>query len=357
MTDTPFNNLHAEHLQNTTEKCKLRLVLIMAIFRCNKCGHIREVGSDYIGKSVKCPKCENTATIHDTVAFLHALIKKHITQTKELHELRRAVTENSSEQETTETFSFEDIDINNTSIFTRENSLAPIIQWFEARKIQLEIDPYAVDTTGFFDEIALLLGNNFQVLNVVSNQIKYIQNKGYTNVKIELSRKNKKEIKQITTFCQALYDYSFVAKYFYQKKDQIIRLTLQTAPKIRDFFNGIWMEWFALMKLLAFFHDKKIAPPFSRNLNITFSGGKSNELDIFILTDKEIPVCIECKSGEFRHGIDKYLSLRKQLNISPNHFVICVFGLSQEQAQGMTSMYDLTFVNENTLINHMATII
>ena len=59
----------------------------MAIFRCNKCGHIREVGSDYIGKSVKCPKCENSATIHDTVAFINALIKKYITQTKEVHKI------------------------------------------------------------------------------------------------------------------------------------------------------------------------------------------------------------------------------------------------------------------------------
>lgn len=285
------------------------------------------------------------------------MINKHITQTKELHELRKELTNDNSDQETAENFSFEDIDIHNTNIFTQDNSFAPIIQWFEKQNIQVQINPYAVDTTGFFDEIALLLGNNFSVLNFVSNQIKYIQNKGYTNVKIELSKKNKKEIQQITSFCQVLYDYSFVAKYHYQKKDQIILLTLQKAPKIRDFFNGIWMEWFALMKLLDFFRDKKITPACSRSLDITFSGGNSNELDIFFITEKEIPICIECKTGEFRHDINKYLSLRKQLNIGKNHFVICVFGLSQEQAQGMTSMYELTFVNENTLINHMQTVI
>jgi len=33
----------------------------MALFRCNKCGHIREVGNDYVGKSVKCPKCDADA--------------------------------------------------------------------------------------------------------------------------------------------------------------------------------------------------------------------------------------------------------------------------------------------------------
>ena len=329
----------------------------MAIFRCNKCGHIREVGIDYIGKSVKCPKCDNSATIHDTVAFLNALIKKHINQTKEFHKLRKELTNNNSDQEAAENFSFEDIDIYNTNIFTQNNSFAPIIEWFEKQNIKVQVNPYAVDTTGFFDEIALLLGNNFSVLSFVSNQVKYIQNKGYTNVKIELLKKNQKEIQQITSFCQVLYDYSFVAKYHYQKKDKIIRITLQTAPKIKNFFNGIWMEWFALMKLLEFFHNKKINPACARNLDISFSGGNSNELDIFFLTEKSIPICIECKTGEFRHDINKYLSLRKQLNIGKNQFVICVFGLSQEQAQGMSSMYELTFVNEHTLINHMQTVI
>jgi len=328
----------------------------MAIFRCNKCGHIREVGSDYVGKAVKCPKCDNATTIYNTVAFLQALIKKHIDQTRELHELRKELSENNAAQEAFDNSSLEDIDIHNTNIFTQDNSFAPIIQWFENKSVQVQVNPYAVDTTGFFDEIALLLGNNFSVLSFVSNQIKYIQNKGYTNVKIELSKKSQKEIQEITSFCKTLHDYSFVAKYQHQKKDEIIYLTLQTAPKIRDFFNGIWMEWFAFMNLLEFFRENKITPAISRNLEISFSGGNSNELDIFLLTEKGIPICIECKTGEFRQDINKYLSLRKQLNIAKNQFVICVFGLSQEQAQGMTSMYELTFVNENSLINHMQTV-
>jgi phage FluMu protein Com len=94
----------------------------MAIFRCNKCGHIREVGSDYIGKSVKCPKCDNSSTIHDTVVFLNALIKKIITQTKEVHKLRRELS-NESLEETTENFILEDIDIHNTNVLAQKVSV------------------------------------------------------------------------------------------------------------------------------------------------------------------------------------------------------------------------------------------
>ena len=43
------------------------------------------------------------------------------------------------------------------------------------RAIIANINPEAVDTTGFFDEIALSLGENYKTLSFVSNQIKYVQ--------------------------------------------------------------------------------------------------------------------------------------------------------------------------------------
>ena len=325
----------------------------MALFRCNKCGHIREVGNDYIGKSANCPKCDQITPIYDTTAFVKALILKHITLNNKLQKLRQKYVKRNDVVDD----SIEEIDIYNTKVLTQADKYEPILQWFEKRYIQVQINHEAIDTTGFFDEIALSIGDNFNVLRFVSDHIKYIQNKGYTNVKLDVSRKTPEEIKQITSFCKEMYDYSFVAKYYYQKKDKIIRLTLQTAPKIRDFFNGIWMEWFTLMKLLEFFRDKKISASCMRSLNITFPNGVSNELDIFFLTKSNIPVCIECKSGEFRQDIDKYLKIRKQLNIEKSQFVICVFGLSKEQTQGMTSMYDLTFTNEANFIDHIERII
>ena len=325
----------------------------MALFRCNKCGHIREVGNDYIGKSANCPKCDQITPIYDTTAFVKALILKHITLNNKLQKLRQKYVKRNDVVDD----SIEEIDIYNTKVLTQADKYEPILQWFEKRYIQVQINHEAIDTTGFFDEIALSIGDNFNVLRFVSDHIKYIQNKGYTNVKLDVSRKTPEEIKKITSFCKEMYDYSFVARYYYQKKDKIIRLTLQTAPKIRDFFNGIWMEWFTLMKLLEFFRDKKISASCMRSLNITFPNGVSNELDIFFLTKSNIPVCIECKSGEFRQDIDKYLKIRKQLNIEKSQFVICVFGLSKEQTQGMTSMYDLTFTNEENFIGHIERII
>ena len=325
----------------------------MAIFRCNKCGHIREVNISYIGNSGKCPKCKDSIKIYDTVAFVSSLVKLYTEQSKKLRELQRIEPINDDEKE----IFIEDIDIYNTNIFSKPTSYMPIVSWFKNRNIKVKINPDAVDTTGFFDEIAVLIGDDFDVLKIVINQIKYIQSKKYTNVKIDLSKKNKVESEKIISFCKLLYEYSFIAIFSFNKKEKFIYLNLQEASKIYEFFNGIWMEWFVLIKLMELAQVNKTPFSLSRNLIVKFSDGVSNELDLFLLTEKKVPIYIECKSGEFRQDINKYLLLRKNLKIKKEEFVLCVFGLSDAQTKGMSMMYDITFVNEKTLIEYIKSVI
>ena len=77
------------------------------------------------------------------------------------------------------------------------------------------------------------------------------------------------------------------------------------------------------------------------------------ELDVFMLIDGQLALCIECKSGEYRQDIDRYVSLRKRLGLTGKKLVMCVAGLSDEHAKGLTAMYDLTFVNERDLSTHL----
>jgi len=326
----------------------------MALFRCNKCGHLREVANGYIGKSVKCPKCKQVAPIHDTVAFVENVIDKYRSKNRELHQLQQQLAEvEILEPQANDEQSLETVDIYNTTALTQQGQYKLIIDWFQERQIQVEVNQKAIDTTGFFDEVALSLGNQYDLLKEVTDKIKYIQRKGYTNVKLQLSQKSAKQIEEISKFCQELYEYSFVTKYFYQKKEKIIRLTLQTSPAIINFFTGEWLEWFVFMKLLEYFREKQLPSSFLRSLIVTFPNEDSNELDVFLLADNRIPICIECKSGEFRSHIDKYSKIRKRLKIDKSQFLLCVIGLSQEQTQGLTSMYDITFVNETNFIQHI----
>jgi phage FluMu protein Com len=329
----------------------------VAIFRCNGCGHLREVTNDYIGKSVKCPNCKKPNSVHDTVRFLEKVIGKYIDKSKELHDLQNneksTVHLNSSHggQST-----LTGLDIFNTSELASYDQYGSILSWFNERQIELEIDHKAVDTRGFFDEVAVELGDNYDTLKHVTNQIKFAQGKSFTRTKIELSKKSTKEAKEIVQFCKLLYEYSFVARFSHDKKENAIWLALQTANTITRFFNGVWAEWFVFMKLLSFFREIQIPVSCLRSLELKHSNEESNELDVFFLIG-DMPLCIECKSGEYRHDIQKYSNLRKRLKLDNANFLLFAVDLDDDQLQGMNSMYDITFVNPNSLISHVEQLI
>ncbi len=247
----------------------------------------------------------------------------------------------------------EQIDIHHTAALKTSQQYTLILQWFQQKNIEVAANMNALDTTGFFDEVAVTLGDNYRILREVSDKIKYLQQKGYVNLKLMLSKKSQHDIACITKFCQELYAYSFVTQYVYQKQEKIVRMSLQTVPVIINFFNGEWLEWFVFMKLLELCHAKNIHYSCLRNLSITFPNKDIHELDVFFLLNSRIPVYIECKSGEFRQHIEKYSTLRKRLNLDKAQFLIFVMGLTHEQAQGLTAMYDLTFVNECNFLEHV----
>ena len=98
---------------------------------------------------------------------------------------------------------------------------------------------------------------------------------------------------------------------------------IQSATAIKDFFSGEWLEWFALGKILTEAGQKGDKYVFScaRRIKIQFSNEDKHELDAMILPEGGTPVVIECKSGEFRRDIKKYILLKKKLNLPRNHFI------------------------------------
>ena len=324
----------------------------MAVLLCNKCSYLHEVSDDYVGKTVKCPVCKEPAPIHNSIALVKNVITKYQSLSAKYNELKQKA-KASKVVECTESLD-DDIDLHNTSAMTNETQFKPIIDWFDNKNIILDIDTHTIDTQGFFDEVAVALGENYNLLKNINDQIKKAQRKGYGTVSVAISKNSQKEVQALTQYCKALYDFSFVAKYFYNKQDKRIHLTLQKAPSVVNFFNGEWLEWFVFMKLLILFYEKKV--PFSalRSFKIHFSNEDQHEVDVFFLIKNDIPLFIECKSGEFRSMIEKYQKLRKRMGIEKENFTMLVLGLSDDQIKGLTSMYDITFVNENNFVDYFS---
>lgn len=335
----------------------------MAILRCNKCGHVAEAPAESIGKSIGCTTCGNEVPVYDTVLFVRKVLQQYFLLQGEVVRLSaaQATTEsNSTPPPATSRASdsiVADLDLHNTDHFASDAQHAGIVQWFQRRQIQVRPRLDAVDTSGFFDEIAVELGDHYDLLRDVVDKIRWGQQKDIPNFSINLSKSSQKDGQAINAFCKRLYDSSLLAKYFYQKQEKIGRGTIQSVPSVRQFFAGEWLEWYAFMKLLAVLRDKKRSFACARQLSVVFPNEDLHELDVFFLVEGSDPICIECKTGEFRPEIDKYLGLRKRLGIDPSRFVLCASQLSDEQAAGLSSMYDMRFVNPGGLISHLSSLV
>ncbi|MFK5976300.1 MAG: hypothetical protein QM493_07325 [Sulfurovum sp.] len=338
----------------------------MAIYYCQKCSNVKEVPDKYIDKKAKCQVCEHIITVYQVEKFVTNLLSKYKSNNQKLKNLLEEKEKVSlPKEEDIKPLKIEDesenplkkFNIDFTKKLTHQKQYQKIKKWFDSRNMKVEIDIGNVDTTGFFDEVALSIGDNYKNLKPLIDQIKYVQKKEYSNVKFKVANKNAKEISQITSFCKELYNYSFVSKYFYDKKLKIIRLNLQTVPKVKAFFNSVWMEWFIMMKLLKLFQEKNKQVSLMRSVKVTYSNGQENELDIFLLTENNKAIYIECKTGEFREDVNKYLQLQKKLGINKEHFIICVLEISSTHSAGLSTMYDLNFLNEENILEDIANLI
>lgn len=330
----------------------------MAILRCNSCAYLREVPNEHVGKTVKCPVCEQPSAIHDTVGFVKKVLDKYGALASKYRALEQSANHApAAGQNNYRIKPGEDIDLHNTDVMSNSMQYRPIISWFERKSIQVAVNHQALDTQGFYDEVAIELGENFDVLQEILEKIRKAQRNNYTSLILNLSNHSQNQIKTVTSFCRNLYEFSFVAKYFYNKNEKKAHLTLQTIPNIVRFFNGEWLEWYVFMKLLKHFYDSKGLFSCLRSFDIQFANDDKYEVDIFFLINSKIPVFIECKSGEFRSFIDKYSKMRKRIDIGKESFLLLALGLSDEQISGLNKMYDITFVNEKNFVTHVAGLI
>ncbi|VUZ24262.1 Uncharacterised protein [uncultured Comamonas sp.] len=268
----------------------------MPIYRCNKCGFVCEDAQTPVHTPTPCGRCGTPSTVYGTVFFVEELIKR----------------------------------------------LATVTRDFKALQAQ---------------QAAAELGDNYPLFADLLDRVRYAYRKSYTNVNLELGKLSQKDGQTITKFCRNLYEHTFFARYHYQKPEKIARLTLQSAPAVRQFFEGGWLEWYALMQVLALNGQNAGNVSYARNVKVVFPNEDLHELDVVCLPAGQPPICIECKSGEFRRDIDKYLRLSKRLGLSKSRFIICSTDLTDEQAHGLSAMYDLSFVNLQTLKNHLQKVI
>ena len=341
----------------------------MPIYRCNKCGFIAETVPMLPGSKIPCTRCTHPSTVYETVFFAEKLAERYFAALREIEALKvgdksAALSDPATPGAATATSSavkpapappaiaLDQLDLHNTASLATPEQHQPLKQWFKTRQIEAQFDYNNVDTTGFFDDAARALGDNFALFAELLERIRYAYRNSHSGLNLELANVSQKDAQALTTLCRQFYSHTLFARYNYQKPEKIVHLTLQTATTVRQFFEGGWLEWLVLVELLEQLKAKKCAFSCARGVKVVFPNEDLHEIDVMALVETQsgqTPIYIECKTGEFRREIDKFLRLKKRLGIPRQQFIICASDLSDEQAAGLSAMYELTFVNLQTL--------
>jgi hypothetical protein len=333
----------------------------MAIYRCNQCGFVSEDAVSAVGAKVPCPRCGTACTVYGTVFYVEKLVERYMATRRELVALQQADAPVESAATlppaTSNGQALMAEGALNTDALATAAQHQPLQTWLAAKQIQATFDFSSVDTTGFFDDAAKAIGARYDLFGELMERVRFSYRKSFSWLNLELGGLSQKDAQAVNALCRQLYGFTFFSRYTYQKQEKIVRLTLQSAPAVRGFFEGGWLEWYAFVELLALMQARGQGFSCARGVKVTFPNEDLHELDVVFLPQGLPPICIECKSGEFRQDIEKYLKLKRRLGIERSRFIVCALDLTDEQAVGLNSMYDLTFVSLSSLQTHLQTLV
>lgn len=248
------------------------------------------------------------------------------------------------------------IDLMQTDYLASKAQHEPLRLFFNNKNIKTVFDYNAVNTNGYYDEAANIIGKNYQTLEKIIGQINFAYRKNHTGTNIDLSKYNQNQTAFINKTFREFYSHTLFARYNYNKQAQKANIVLQTATPIKSFFMGGWLEWCVLSEILSQINELQNKPKFScaKGVNIQLPNGDKHELDLVFLNHRNELFIIECKTGEYRSDLNKYLDLCKKLGINPSQFSLLVTDLNKEQANAMTAMYGINFISLMGLKNYVA---
>jgi hypothetical protein len=318
---------------------------------------VSETASIPADGKIACGACTNPSTVYQTKFFVEKLLERYMAALREI-EAFKASEKSGSDANSKDGDAADDtlpnplptdLDLHNTSALATPEQHAPLKAWFAQRQVDATFDYATVDTTGFFDDAARSLGENYALFAELINRVRWSYRNSHSGLNLELASLSQKDGQAINNLCRQFYSHTLFARYQYQRQEKIVRLTLQTAPTVKQFFEGGWLEWFALMALLEQLKARQRTFSCARGIKVVFQNEDLHEIDVMALVDGQTPIYIECKTGEFRRDIDKFLRLKKRLGLTRHQFIICASDLTDEQAAGLSAMYELTFANLGTL--------
>jgi predicted nucleic acid-binding Zn-ribbon protein len=329
----------------------------MALYRCNRCGHLSEPADDQIGSTSPCPACGTDNPVYPTIAFMRTMLDRYFATRRELSEaradierlrLQAGVVAPADAPPTSHSLPM-DFDARNTDHFCSKVQVAPVLDWFRLHGVSADLDPRSLETSGHFDEVSATIGQHHTELHEIIERIRAAQKQDYSFINIDLGKRTPAEVRMLHGFCQTLSQSGFLSKYLHQDGDQVMRLSLQKTEVVRRFFDGGWLGWYSFMLGLRHLVSAGVEFSVAREISLSWPKDEGHVLDLVFLVGQGMPLFIQCRTGDITPQIDRLLHVRRRLGIAAENYLLCVSDMSEPQIEALSHRHDLFIATPRTL--------
>lgn len=331
----------------------------MALYRCNRCGHLSEHGNELAGQRMACPACQTDNAVYPTVPFVQTLLERYFAVRRELRQTQRDLealrTQTPEPPDTGSGLSLPmDFDPGNTDLFCSKLQLAPVVDWFRQRQIQADLDPRALDTSGHFDEVSAGIGRDYALVGELVERIRLAQKQEFSFINLDLSRRSPEQAQQLREFCRTLVRCGLIGRSTLHDGDIVVRLPLLKLPAVRRFFEGDWLVWFGMMQTLRHLVGQGIEFSVARDVSVAWPRDDGHAIDLFFLVSGQRPVVLQCRIGDPALQMERLIHLRDRLGVAPEDYVLLACDLTERQIETLQQRHGLAIVTPQTLAAALA---
>jgi hypothetical protein len=233
-----------------------------------------------------------------------------------------------------------------------DTTFLTLTDWLASRDITVKNHRREQATDEIFDRLATFLGERFDSIQTLHDQIRRNLSNG-GNFTLNLSSSSQEEIANTTQLCTWLHEYAFLSSYNYNNTSKTLYAAPQRVGRVINFFNGGWFERFVTLKVSAMLAERGLDASHLANPQIVLPNGDNFELDLIFLVENE-PLWLECKTGNYQAYVTKYADVRPILGIPEARAILVILGISDDLASRLTDLYGITVANETTLLSRVA---
>ncbi|MCX7694719.1 MAG: hypothetical protein N2Z71_03230 [Caloramator sp.] len=214
------------------------------------------------------------------------------------------------------------------------------ISYLMSRKMIIKNYKTDVDDD-IFMKLSNYLGNRYEYLRELYAVIKPSLSNG-NSFFFNMQNKPQEVITYCTQFCSLLYKNAFLSNYSYKKSNRIITGAPQRVGRVINFFTGGWLENYILNIVISELHSKGINDfSFVQNCQLELPNGDNFEVDMLFIV-KDVPIWIECKTGDYQRYISKYSDFRKRMGTTKENSLLIISDLQTGLSKNLSSTFDLT---------------